>query len=224
MARAPSSIAMPRSRNASCTTSATSRSSEGRICGARREQRARATPQLWKNSANSQPVAPAPTTSSCSGNACRPEHVARVEHALVVDLRERRLPRGGAGADEQVVVLERARAALGRHDEHAVALDGALAVDDRGLDQIEALAHAARLVLSDEARVRHRRAAGRRAGARARRRRRATPRARSRPSRTATCSSVLDGMPSVIVQLPPSAMRSTIVTSAPSAAAVEAAA
>jgi hypothetical protein len=40
----------------------------------------------------------------------------------------------------------------------------------------------------------------------------------------ATCSSVFDGMPSVIVQLPPSAMRSTIVTSAPSAAAVEAAA
>src|SRR6478752_2598882 len=36
----------------------------------------------------------------------------------------------------------------------------------------------------------------------------------------ATCNSVLDGMPSVIVQLPPSAMRSTIVTSAPSAAAV----
>ena len=31
-----------------------------------------------------------------------------------------------AGAHEQVVVLERARAALGRHDEHAVALDGAL--------------------------------------------------------------------------------------------------
>ena len=37
----------------------------------------------------------------------------------------------------------------------------------------------------------------------------------------ATWSSVLDGMPSVIVQLPPSAMRSTIVTSAPSAAAVD---
>ena len=89
------------------------------------------------------------------GERLEPEHVARVEHALVIDLGERRLPGSGAGTDEQVVVLERARTALGRHDEHAVALDGALAVDDRGLDQIEALAHTARLVLSDEARVRH---------------------------------------------------------------------
>ena len=46
------------------------------------------------------------------------------------------------------------RAALGGRDQHAVALDRALAVDDRGLDQVEALAHAARLVLADEARVR----------------------------------------------------------------------
>ena len=72
----------------------------------------------------------------------------------MVDLRERRLPRRGAGAHEQMVVLDPLRAALGRRDQHAVALDGALAVDDRGLDQVEPLAHAARLVLPDEAGVR----------------------------------------------------------------------
>ena len=69
-ARAFSSIAMPRSRKASCTTSATSRSSVGRICG-RDESSVTREPQLWKNSANSQPVAPAPTTSSCSGSVVR---------------------------------------------------------------------------------------------------------------------------------------------------------
>ena len=144
---------MPRSRKASCTTSATSRSSVGRICG-RDDSSVTREPQLWKNSANSQPGRAGADDEQLLGQVVQAEHVARVEHALVVDLGERRLPRRGAGADEQVVVLEPLRAALGRRDQHAVALDRALAVDDRGLDQVEPLAHAARLVLPDEAGMR----------------------------------------------------------------------
>ena len=152
-ARAFSSIAMPRSRKASCTTSATSRSSDGRICG-REDSSVTREPQLWKNSANSQPGRAGADDEQLLGQLVQAEHVAGVEHALVVDLGERRLPRRGAGAHEQMVVLEPLRAALGRRDEHAVALDRPLAVDDRGLDQVEPLAHAARLVLPDEAGMR----------------------------------------------------------------------
>ena len=47
------------------------------------------------------------------GELLQVEHRSRREHALVIDLRERRLPRGGPGRDQEVVVLERADPVLG---------------------------------------------------------------------------------------------------------------
>ena len=64
--------------------------------------------------------APAPTTSRCSGKACSVEHVARRVDAVVVDVREGRLPGGRAGGDQEMVVLERAHAVLGRDLDDAV--------------------------------------------------------------------------------------------------------
>ncbi len=87
------------------------------------------------------------------GELLQVEHRARREHALVIDLRERRLPRGGPGRDQEVVVLERADSVLGRDLEHAVLGDVTLAVDDLGLGRVEALADRSRLVRGKPARV-----------------------------------------------------------------------
>ena len=135
--------------------SATSLSSSGRIWG-RGDTSVTRTPQLWKKSANSQPVAPAPTTSRWSGKAPRSTTSLRREHAIVVDLGERRIPGRCAGGDQQVVVGDLLGSAIGAHGKHAVANDRAAAVDDRCFGGIEAFAHAARLVRRHPARMRDR--------------------------------------------------------------------
>jgi hypothetical protein len=116
-----------------------------------------------------------------------------------------------------------AQPALGGDLELAVGDDPALAVEDARVARVEPLADAARLARADPARVRDR---PQQVDAR-------RPCRKSSPTRSAlsmlaiesaVCSSVLDGMPSVSVQLPPSVWRSTIVTSRARSAAVVAAA
>ena len=136
---------MPRSRNSSCTISAMSRSSWGRIW-ARGENSVQRTPQLWKNSAYSQPVAPAPTTSRCSGNSCRSST------ARVVNTHSWSTFANGGSHGEAPVAIRRwsyssARIPSSVCDlEHAVLGDVTLAVDDLGLGRVEALAYGSRLV------------------------------------------------------------------------------
>ena len=174
----------PRSRNASCTTSATSRSSAGRICGRDESSVTRDAAGAGRTRRTRSPWRRRRPRAGARGSVVQAEHLARREDAVVVDLGEGRLPRARAGADQQVVVGDaRAVPALGVDGQHAVGDDRARAVDDRGLDAVEPLAHAARLVRRHAAGVRDRRAAGRRAAGRARTRRRAPRRGRSRPSR-----------------------------------------
>ena len=213
---------MPRRRNSSCTISAMSRSSCGRIC-ARGEKSVQRTPQLWKNSAYSQPVAPAPTTSRCSGNSCI-SSTCRV----VMTRWWSTCAKGGSHGDAPVAISRwsyssaRTPSSVVTSSTPSCAIVPCPYTTSASETSRRWRIEPAWCAASQRAWaiVASRSTEGRPCSKR-------TP-IRSAPSTVAitdaVCSSVFDGIASVSVQFPPRPRRSTTVTRAPSAAAVPAAA
>ena len=213
---------IPRRRNTSSSTSARSGSSFGRIWS-RAEISVTREPQREKKSANSQPVGPAPSTTRCSGRSRR-SNTWRVVSTRTPSGRAN----GGTKGDAPVHTSSASNGtSTSRSSTLTTSVSGPVTRPWPGstwtfIPSIRS--RTPRLWCSATAR------------ARASVRRRLTtgiPRTKSTPSSSARAmssivsavvSSVLLGIASVIVQLPPSCCSSTSVTSAPRNAAVAAAA
>ena len=213
---------MPRLRNTSSSTSARSGSSLGRIWS-RADTSVTREPQREKKSANSQPVGPAPSTTRCSG------HLRRSNTWRVVSTRwPSGRANGGTNGEAPVHTSSASNCtSMSWSSTHVRRVSADMTTPWPGSTRTfmpSMRSRTPRLWCSATAR------------ARASVRRRLTsgkPRAKSTPSSSAwlifsiasaVVSSVLDGIASVIVQLPPSWLSSIRVTSAPRWAAVAAAA